>query len=83
MNTKHDLANRIQRVYLTLQAGNTLAASFNFGINTLFLLDAGLSKLEVCSRRTRSSPRGWCYATSRPGSSPTSGDGGRRTCSAR
>lgn len=47
MNTKHDLANRIQRVYLTLQAGNTLAASFIFGINTLFLLDAGLSKLEV------------------------------------
>ena len=31
MNTKHDLANRIQRVYLTLQAGNTLAASFIFG----------------------------------------------------
>jgi MFS family permease len=47
MNTKHDLANRIQRVYLTLQAGNTLAASFIFGINTLFLLDAGLSRLEV------------------------------------
>ena len=43
MNTKHDLANRIQRVYLTLQVGNTLAASFIFGINTLFLLDAGLS----------------------------------------
>ena len=47
MNTEHDLANRIQRVYLTLQAGNTLAASFIFGINTLFLLDAGLSRLEV------------------------------------
>lgn len=47
MNTEHDLASRIQRVYLTLQAGNTLAASFIFGINTLFLLDAGLSRLEV------------------------------------
>jgi len=36
------LARKIQRVYLTLQLGNTLAASFIWGINTLFLLDAGL-----------------------------------------
>ncbi len=42
-----DLARRIQRVYLTLQLGNTLAASFIWGINTLFLLDAGLSNLEA------------------------------------
>src|SRR4026209_482645 len=41
------LARRIQRVYLTLQLGNTLAASFIWGINTLFLLDAGLSNLEA------------------------------------
>src|SRR3954462_9627232 len=40
-------ARRIQRVYLTLQLGNTLAASFIWGINTLFLLDAGLSNLEA------------------------------------
>ena len=38
----NDLARRIQRVYLTLLLGNTLAASFIWGINTLFLLDAGL-----------------------------------------
>jgi MFS family permease len=41
------LALRIQRVYLTLLLGNTLAASFIWGINTLFLLDAGLSNLEA------------------------------------
>jgi MFS family permease len=43
----NDLARRIQRVYLTLQLGNTLATSFIWGINTLFLLDAGLSNLEA------------------------------------
>ena len=40
-------ARKIQRVYLTLTLGNTLAASFIWGINTLFLLDAGLSNLEA------------------------------------
>lgn len=43
----NDLAQQIQRVYLTLLLGNTLAASFIWGINTLFLLDAGLSNLEA------------------------------------
>src|SRR4029453_14485070 len=33
----------VQRVYLVLVLFNTLAASFIWGINTLFLLDAGLS----------------------------------------
>jgi MFS family permease len=37
----------IQRVYLSLLLGNTLAASFIWGINTIFLLDAGLSNLEA------------------------------------
>ena len=37
----------IQRVYLTLMLGNTLAASFIWGINTIFLLDAGLSNFEA------------------------------------
>jgi MFS family permease len=37
----------IQRVYLTLMLGNTLAASLIWGINTIFLLDAGLSNLEA------------------------------------
>ena len=40
-------ARRIQRIYLALLLGNTLAASFIWGINTLFLLDAGLSNLEA------------------------------------
>jgi MFS family permease len=37
----------IQRVYLLLLLGNTLAASFIWGINTIFLLDAGLSNFEA------------------------------------
>jgi MFS family permease len=44
MNTA---ARKIQRIYLTLTLGNTLAASFIWGINTLFLLDAGLNNLEA------------------------------------
>lgn len=43
----NNAARKIQRVYLTLTLGNTLAASFIWGINTLFLLDAGLSNLEA------------------------------------
>jgi len=38
---------RVQRVYLTLMLGNTLAASFIWGINTIFLLDAGLSNFQA------------------------------------
>ena len=38
---------RVQRIYLTLLLGSTLAASFIWGINTLFLLDAGLSNFEA------------------------------------
>ena len=37
----------IQRTYLALLLGNTLAASFIWGINTMLLLDAGLSNLEA------------------------------------
>ena len=37
----------IQRTYLILLLGNTLAASLIWGINTIFLLDAGLSNLEA------------------------------------
>jgi MFS family permease len=37
----------IQRTYLILMLGNTLAASLIWGINTIFLLDAGLSNLEA------------------------------------
>src|SRR6185436_12604653 len=44
MNVK---ARGIQRNYLSLTLLNTLAASFIWGVNTLFLLDAGLSNLEA------------------------------------
>ncbi|MDX6606418.1 MAG: hypothetical protein QOD14_958 [Solirubrobacterales bacterium] len=37
----------IQRTYLLLMLGNTLAASLIWGINTIFLLDAGLSNLQA------------------------------------
>src|SRR6187401_1680007 len=37
----------IVRIYLGLMLGNTLAASLIWGINTIFLLDAGLSNLEA------------------------------------
>src|SRR3954463_7768659 len=42
-----DTPRSIQRTYLLLLLGNTLAASFIWGINTIFLLDAGLSNLEA------------------------------------
>src|SRR4026207_2269905 len=37
----------VQRTYLLLLLGNTLAASLIWGINTIFLLDAGLPNLEA------------------------------------
>ena len=40
-------ARRIERIYLTLTLLTTLAASFIWGVNTLFLLDAGLSNTEA------------------------------------
>src|SRR6187549_1253490 len=40
-------ARRVQRVYLLLLLLHTLAASFIWGINTLFLLDAGLSNTQA------------------------------------
>jgi MFS family permease len=40
-------SRKIQRVYLALQLLHTLAASFIWGINTLFLLDAGLSNAQA------------------------------------
>ncbi len=38
---------RVQRTYLLLTLLSTLAASFIWGVNTLFLLDAGLSNTEA------------------------------------
>lgn len=40
-------ARTVQRTYLTLVLLKTLAASFIWGVNTLFLLDAGLSIAEA------------------------------------
>lgn len=37
----------IKRTYYVLMLGNTVAASLIWGINTIFLLDAGLSNLEA------------------------------------
>jgi MFS family permease len=45
----NDQSRRVQRVYLILMLLHTLAASFIWGINTLFLLDAGLSNGEAFS----------------------------------
>ena len=40
-------ATTIKRTYYTLLLGNTLAASLIWGINTIFLLDAGLNNFEA------------------------------------
>lgn len=42
-----DAARGVQRIYLTLTLLSTLATSFIWGINTLFLLDAGLSNTQA------------------------------------
>ena len=42
-----EAARRIQRIYLLLTLLSTLAASFIWGVNTLFLLDAGLNNAEA------------------------------------
>jgi MFS family permease len=42
-----DAARVVERTYLLLTLLSTLAASFIWGINTLFLLDAGLSNAEA------------------------------------
>ena len=43
----NDDAKHVQRVYLSLTLLSTLAGSFIWGINTLFLLDAGLSNTQA------------------------------------
>jgi MFS family permease len=45
--TVNEASRKIQKIYLTLLLFNTLAASIIWGINTLFLLDAGLNNLEA------------------------------------
>jgi MFS family permease len=46
-NTVPPAARAVQRTFYLLTAGNTLATSVIWGINTIFLLDAGLSNLEA------------------------------------
>ncbi|MDP9270041.1 MAG: MFS transporter [Chloroflexota bacterium] len=43
----NDGGKRVRRIYLLLTLLTTLAASFIWGINTLFLLDAGLNNTEA------------------------------------
>lgn len=43
----HDSSKTVIRTYLTLTLFNTLAASLIWGVNTLFLLDAGLSATQA------------------------------------
>ena len=40
-------AATVRRTYYVLTAGNTFAASLIWGINTIFLLDAGLTNFEA------------------------------------
>ena len=42
-----DPAKRVERTYLSLTLLTTLASSFIWGINTIFLLDAGLNNAEA------------------------------------
>src|SRR6478735_1819915 len=42
-----DTPRTVQRTYLTLTLFTTLSASFIWGINTLFLLDAGLDNTQA------------------------------------
>ena len=42
-----DPAQRVERTYLSLTLISTLASSFIWGINTIFLLDAGLTNAEA------------------------------------
>lgn len=44
---RHSTPESIQKTYYALLFGNTLAASLIWGINTIFLLDAGLSNFEA------------------------------------
>jgi len=44
---RNDPARAVERTYLTLTLLTTLASSFIWGINTIFLLDAGLNNAEA------------------------------------
>src|SRR6185503_12216771 len=46
-HARNDPARAVERTYLVLTLLTTLASSFIWGINTIFLLDAGLSNVEA------------------------------------
>jgi MFS family permease len=46
-HARNDPARAVERTYLVLTLMTTLASSFIWGINTIFLLDAGLSNVEA------------------------------------
>jgi hypothetical protein len=75
-------ARRVQRVYLVLLLLHTLAASFIWGINTLFLLDAGLTNTQAFAANAFFTAGLVLFEVQRE-SSPTCAAGGSRTCSAR
>ena len=77
-----DTPRSIQRTYLLLMLGNTLAASFIWGINTIFLLDAGLSNLEAFTANAFFTA-GMVLFEVPTGSWPTPSAAARRTSSAR
>ena len=64
----------VQRVYLLLLLLHTLAASLIWGINTLFLLDAGLSNAQAFAANAFFTA-GSCCSRCRPASSPTCAGG--------
>lgn len=47
LGSASDPAQQVERTYLTLTLFTTLASSFIWGINTIFLLDAGLNNVEA------------------------------------
>ena len=47
ISERNDPARAVERTFLTLTLLSTLASSFIWGINTIFLLDAGLNNAEA------------------------------------
>ena len=71
----------VQRTYLTLVMLTTLSASLIWGINTLFLLDAGLTNLEAFAANAFFTA-GMMVFEVPTGSLPTCAGAGSPSCSA-
>ena len=81
--TRMPTPRSIQLTYLLLLLGNTLAASFIWGINTLFLLDAGLSNTRGLRRQRVLHGRDGAVRGADRGRGRHGGAAGCRTCSGR